>query len=87
MNMDATTGDQRLSDPVEEPLIPLPKTMEGLTVLQSNMGMKSVHVAKALLDSIVLSIDLDEYMGVSEQTLANCYDCIQCEVNLAITLH
>lgn len=84
--MDSVVGDQPPPNSIEEPFIPLPQTVEGLHVLQSNRGIKSIPITKALLDSIVLPADLEEYLGVSKLTLANCYNYIQYEANPIVKL-
>lgn len=52
-----------------------------MPVLQDEREIKNLLVAKALLNSIVLPTNLEEYMGISQQTLVNRYYDLQYEVN------
>lgn len=49
--------------------------------MRGEMGIKKLSMVKALLDSIVLHVDLEEYSGVSHYTLVNHYNDFQYEVN------
>lgn len=61
-------------DPLTKPFIPSHKKEGGISLPQGDRGTKNISLAKALLDSIVFWTDLDEYMGVSQYTLANHYN-------------
>lgn len=65
--------DVPLSDPLAEPFVPSPRKDGGVPMLQGNRGIKNIPIAKALPESIVLPNDLEDYMGVSQLTLASRY--------------
>lgn len=79
-------NDMPPPDPLADPFVHYPNKERGMPVLRGDSGIKNLLVAKALLNSINHPADLEEYMGVSQQTLANHYSDLQYEVNICYTL-
>lgn len=64
-----------------ESFTPLPFKSKYELVLWDESGIQNIIIAHSLLNSIILPVDFDEYIGVSSQTLANHFDEFHYKVN------
>lgn len=72
-NVQILDDEDDLSPSVAKPFVHIPYPGSGLYMMTTDRGARDAHIAKALLDSIILLKDLEEYVTASKQQLIDQY--------------